>query len=405
MPRRDLLTLEHYFLPACRQAGYNSLMRIVLVGGGSGGHFYPLIAVAESIEDNCKERTLLEPDLLYLGPPPFDAAALLEHDIRHIESPAGRMRRYPSILNIFSLFSTSVGIIRSIFVLFRLYPDVIFSTGGFAAFPTLYAARILQIPVVIYDADASPGRVSLWSSKFAKWIGLAHPDAAKKFPERVRDKIARVGHPIRKEIESPAKEGGHEFLKIDASIPTVFIMGGSQGSKAINEVLIDALLELVSRYNIIHQAGTANLDEVTKISSVVLKDSPYANRYKVFGLLNTLALRMTAGIAAVVVARAGSGTIFEVASWGLPSIIIPIPPDVSHDQTENAFSYARAGAGVVIEQRNLSPHVLAAEIQRIVNDPALREKMSGAARSFARADAARKIAHALLDIAIEHEPV
>src|SRR6202142_1652658 len=351
-------------------------MRIVFVGGGTGGHFYPIIAVAEAIEDLCRKRTLLEPDLYYIGPEPFDRAALLEHDITYKSSPAGRVRRYPSILNFLGVFKTGAGIISSIGQLFGLYPDVIFSTGGFAAFPTLYAARILRIPVVIYDADAAPGRVSLWSAKFARWIAVAHPDAAAKFPARVRDRIARTGHPIRKEIETVTKEGGYEFLKLDPSVPTIFIMGGSQGARAINETVLSALPALVSSYNVVHQTGAANLEEVSGISSVILKDIRFAERYRIFGLLNTLALRMAAGITTLVVARAGSGTIFEVASWGLPSILVPIPEDVSHDQTENAFSYARTGAAVVIEQRNLSPHLLVAEINRIVSDAALQAKMA-----------------------------
>ncbi|OGG56456.1 hypothetical protein A3D71_01485 [Candidatus Kaiserbacteria bacterium RIFCSPHIGHO2_02_FULL_55_20] len=380
-------------------------MRIVLIGGGTGGHFYPLIAVAEAIEDICLERTLIEPELYYVGPPAFDSEALLEHDITFIPTSAGKVRRYVSALNILSFFTNAAGIIRSTRQLFSLYPDVVFSTGGYAAFPTLVAARMLQIPVVIYDADATPGRVSLWSSKFAKWIGVAHAASATKYPDRVRDKIAAVGHPIRKAIIEPVKEGGYEFLKLDSSVPTVFVMGGSQGARAINEVVLDALGVMVSQFNIVHQAGLANTGDVSGIASVVLKDSQYANRYKMFGLLNTLALRMAAGIASVVVARAGSGTIFEIASWGLPSILVPIPEDVSHDQTENAFSYARSGAAVVIEQHNLSPHLLVAEIQRITNDVALCKKMSEAARTFARPDAARKIALTLLETSISHEPV
>lgn len=380
-------------------------MKIVLTGGGTGGHFYPLIAVAEAIEDICKERTLLEPDLFYVGPPPFDAETLLEHDIAYRASPAGKIRRYPSLLNILGFFTTGIGIIRSTTQLFNLYPDVVFSTGGYAAFPTLYAARILRIPVVMYDADATPGRVSLWSCKFARWIALAHPDAAAKFPPSVRDKIARVGHPIRKEIREPSHEGGYEFLKLDPAMQTVFVMGGSQGAQTINNVVLEALGTLVGEYNVIHQAGVANLEETAGIASVVLKDSNYANRYKPFGLLNTLALRMAAGIATVVVARAGSGTIFEIASWGIPAILIPIPEDVSHDQTENAFSYARAGGATVIEQRNLTPHLLIAEIRRITSDETLRAKMSEAAKSFSRPEAARKVATILLEEALGHEPV
>lgn len=380
-------------------------MKVALTGGGTGGHFYPLIAVAEALEDIARERTLIEPELFYIGPAPFDRLALVEHDIIYRPSSAGRIRNYRSVLNFIDAFKTAWGVVRSTIQLFGLYPDVVFSTGGFAAFPTLYAARLLKIPVVIYDADAEPGRVSLWSSKFSRWIGLAHPDAAEKFPEKVRAKIARVGHPIRKEIQEPAKEGGYQFLKLDPSVPTIFVMGGSQGAVAINETLLDALPELVKRYNVIHQTGSANLENTSGVASVILKNSQNAARYRPFGLLNTLALRMAAGITALVVARAGSGTIFEIASWGLPAILIPIPEDVSHDQTENAFSYARSGAATVLEQRNLSPHVLVAEIDRIVQDTALRTKMSAAAHTFARPQAARKIATVIIDTALEHESV
>lgn len=380
-------------------------MRIAFTGGGTGGHFYPHIAVAESIEDLCIKKNLIEPELYYLGPQPFDKLALAEHDIVYVPSPAGKVRRYASILNVLGAFSTLAGIVRSIASLFSLYPDVIFSTGGYAAYPTLWAARILAIPVVIYDADAEPGRVSLWSSKFAKWIAVAHPDAAGHFPQGVRDRMARVGHPIRKEIRGFAPEGGHEFLKLDPSVPTILIMGGSQGSRAINETVLDALPELVKRYNVVHQAGTANLDEVSGIASVSLKGSPYLERYRVFGLLNTLAIRMSAGIASLILSRAGSGTIFEIASWGIPAILIPIPPDVSHDQTENAYSYARAGGGIVVEQQNLTPHLLIAEIDRLMADAQAREAMHQAAQRFARPEAADKVASILLETALSHEPV
>lgn len=378
-------------------------MKIALAGGGTGGHFYPLIAVAEAIEDLSAERTLLQPELIYLGPDPFDREALLEHAITHEPVTAGRMRRYGSFLNAVDLCKTLFGTLRAILKLWRLYPDAIFSTGGFAAFPALLAARLLKIPVVIYDADAEPGRVSLWSARFARYIAVAHPDAAAAFPEKVRGKIARTGHPIRKEILAPAGEGGFEFLRLDRSVPALLVLGGSQGARAINDALLNALDELVSRYNVIHQAGKANVQEVAGLASVILKDNPHRDRYRPFGLLNTLALRMAAGAASLIVARAGSGTIFEIASWGMPAVLIPIPPDVSHDQIENAFSYARGGGGIVIEQQNLSPHVLAGEIDRLMNDPQLRGRMGNAAAHFARPDAARKIAALLLDIGISHE--
>src|SRR3989344_6075509 len=378
-------------------------MRIVLTGGWSGGHFYPLIAVAEALEDLVKERKLIEPELFYVGPPPFDDVALLEHGITYVPGSAGKIRLHTSIFNVFDMFKTALGVVRALIGLFRLYPDIVFSSGGFAAFPTLFASRLLQIPVVIYDADAIPGRVSFWSARFARWIALAHPHAPTQFPKKILDRIAQTGHPIRKEIASLAKEGGYEFLKLDRSVPTIFVMGGSQGAQALNETILNALPTLVERYSIVHQTGRGNLKEVSEITSVILKSSRYKDRYRPFGLLNTLAIRMSAGAASVIVSRAGSGTIFEIATWGIPAILVPIPTSISHDQTENAFSYARTGAATVLEQENLVPHLSVAEIQRIMDDVELRKKMAEAARSFARPEAARKIAEIIVETALEHQ--
>lgn len=377
-------------------------MRIVLTGGGTGGHFYPLIATAEQIRKLAQERKLIDPELFYIGPEPFDREALLELSIEWRKSPAGKMRRYFSFLNFLDFFKTAWGIAKATRQLFVLYPDVVFSKGGYASFPTVFAARLLRIPVIIHESDAVPGRANLAAAKWAQAIGIAHPDAIDAFPRAVRDRIALIGLPIRYEIEKPSPEGGHEFLKLDSTAPTIFVTGGSLGSEAINNVILDALPVLVERYNIVHQAGRDHLDEVKGIAAARLHDTRYDNRYRAFGLLNTLAIRMAAGIASLVIARAGSGTIFEIASWGKPSILVPIPEDVSHDQTRNAFSYARTGAAVVIEQANLTPHLLAAEIDRVMQDPTVQAKMAVEARKFAQPEAAKKMAEIILKTALRH---
>jgi UDP-N-acetylglucosamine--N-acetylmuramyl-(pentapeptide) pyrophosphoryl-undecaprenol N-acetylglucosamine transferase len=375
-------------------------MKILFTGGGTGGHFYPIIAVAEAINDAARERKLLEPQLYYAAPDPYDRELLLANNIAFVPTSAGKVRRYFSLLNFFDVFKTGWGVTKSVFRIFFLYPDVVFATGGYASFPTLLAARLFRIPVVLYATDVEPSRVNLWAKKFAAKIAVSFPEAVQYFP---KEKVAYTGNPIRKAALAPSREGAHEFLKLNHGMPTILVIGGSQGAHALNDCILAGLPDLLQKYQIVHQTGPENLKDVEGRAKVTLGLSPLADRYKTFGYLNDLALRMAAGAASIVVSRAGAGGIFEIASWGLPSIIIPLKGSAQEHQTKNAFSYARAGACVVIEENNLTPRLLMAEIERILENPQLSNKMKEAARAFGRADASKTIAGALLDIALSHE--
>ncbi|MES2470657.1 MAG: UDP-N-acetylglucosamine--N-acetylmuramyl-(pentapeptide) pyrophosphoryl-undecaprenol N-acetylglucosamine transferase [Patescibacteria group bacterium] len=374
-------------------------MKILFTGGGSGGHFYPIIAVAQSITQYSKEHKLLPPTLYYMAPSKYNPRALFDNEIIFVGIPAGKIRRYFSILNFFDLFTTAYGIVMAVIRMFSIYPDVVFGKGGYASFPALVAARLLKIPVIIHESDSEPGRVNKWAGKFAQKVAISYPDSAQFFDPK---KVAMTGCPIRRDIIMPLHQGAHEFLKLDPSIPTIFIIGGSQGSQKINDLVIDSVATLVKSYQIIHQTGRANFNEVQQTVGVVLKDNPNADRYQPFDYMNDLAIRMASGAASVVVSRAGS-TIFEIAAWKLPSIIIPVPESVSHDQTKNAFSYARRGACVVMEEKNLASHVFISEINRIVSNPDIQNVMKEAAGSFTQLGSADKIARVLLDTALEHE--
>lgn len=374
-------------------------MKILFTGGVTGGHFYPIIAVAEAIHDKVREEKILDPKLYFAAPDPYDMEMLVANDMMFVPTAAGKLRRYFSILNFFDYFKTAWGVASSIIRIFFLYPDVVFGKGGYGSFPTLLAARLFRIPVVIHESDAAPGRVNAWAGKFAAKIAISYAEAAEYFP---KDKVAFTGNPVRKSLTLPAREGMHEFLKLERDIPVIYVTGGSQGAEAVNEAVLAALPELVEKYQIIHQAGELNIKEVEQRARVALTDSAHKDRYKPYSYLNDQALRMTAGVAQLVISRAGS-TIFEIALWGIPSIIIPIPEPISHDQSKNAFAYARSGASTVIEQANLTPHLLVSEITRILSSEQLRASMSTAARGFARPDAARLVADALLNIGLSHE--
>jgi UDP-N-acetylglucosamine--N-acetylmuramyl-(pentapeptide) pyrophosphoryl-undecaprenol N-acetylglucosamine transferase len=374
-------------------------MRILFTGGGTGGHFYPIISVVEELNALVKEKKLLGLELFYMAPTPYNPGVLYEHGITYKRNSAGKLRTYFSIQNFFDLFKTGWGVLVSVFQVYSLYPDVVFGKGGYASFPALLAARILRIPVVIHESDTVPGRVNLWAGKFATRVALSWKDAAKYFPQ---DKVAYTGQPVRKDIAQPITEGAREFLKIEDGIPVVVILGGSQGAQKINEAVLEALKRLTEKYAIIHQTGPNNIAEVKATADAVLYDSPHKDRYKPYDYLNPLALRMGAGVASVVVSRAGS-TIFEVASWGVPSIIIPITNSNGDHQRTNAFSYARAGGCEVIEEKNLTPNILASEIERLSAEKEVREKMSESAKAFYKPEAARLIAEEILKIALSHE--
>jgi UDP-N-acetylglucosamine--N-acetylmuramyl-(pentapeptide) pyrophosphoryl-undecaprenol N-acetylglucosamine transferase len=374
-------------------------MKILFTGGGSGGHFYPIIAVAEAVNELVRERKLLEPQMYYAAPDPYDKEMLYSNNISFVPTAAGKIRRYFSILNFIDYFKTGWGVLRSILRIFFLYPDVVFGKGGYASFPTLLAAKIFSIPVVIHESDAIPGRVNRWAGTFAQKIALSYPEAAEFFP---KEKIAHTGNPVRRAVLLPARDGMYEFLKLKRELPVIFITGGSQGAQALNEIILAALPQLVEEFQIIHQIGAGNFKEISGRASVALADSLHKENYKPFEYLNDLAMRMSAGAAKLVISRAGS-TIFEIAAWGLPSILVPLPDSAEDHQVKNAFTYARTGACVVIDQSNLTPGLLIAEIKRILSKPELLHSMQNAARAFSRVDAGKAIANVLIDIALSHE--
>ncbi len=378
-------------------------MTIVFTGGGTGGHFYPIIAIAEAITDIVREKRLIEPRLYYLSPSAFDEKALFENSIIHIKIPAGKMRRYFSILNITDMFLTFIGIFTATITLFRLYPDVVVSKGGYGSVPTILAARLLRIPVVIHESDAKPGRANLLAAKFAKKIAISFENAAAFFPKNVQSKIARTGIPIRKALMRIESEGARQYLGLEKDVPTILILGGSQGSVRINETVLSCLPHLVSIANVIHQTGQKNFKDVQAVSSVILGKDVHITRYHPINYLSETSLQRVASVADLIISRGGANSIAEIGLWKKPAILIPIPESISHDQRTNAYSFAKTGAAIVIDEENLNQHILTSEIERILHNPDLAKKMGAAAEGFTDPDAARVLANEVLTIAVSHE--
>ncbi len=374
-------------------------MKILLTGGGTGGHFYPLIAIAERLSEIAAERKIIGLKLYYMSDTPYDKRALFENRITFVQIPAGKMRLYFSIKNIFDVVKTAMGAFFGLVSMFFIYPDVVISKGGYAAFPAVFAAKFLKIPVVVHESDSFPGRLNSWTAKFAKRVAVSWPEAAEHLP---KDKTALTGQPIRKEILHGDPNGAYEYFKFDNELPVILILGGSQGAEMINNAVVDNLPELLKRYQIIHQTGAGKKnEEAVSRARLLMEGNPEIRRYFATPFLNSMSYKKAAGCANLIISRAGS-TIFEIASWGIPSILIPITNSNGDHQRKNAYNYARTGACKVIEENNLSQAVFLAEVDKILSSKQRMVEMSKNALGFANHEAALKIAREAMDIAISH---
>lgn len=374
-------------------------MKIIFTGGGTGGHFYPIIAIAESIQKIAKEKKFITPEMYFFAPAPYNQGLLYDHNIQYKKVIAGKMRTYFSLLNFLDLFRTAWGSLGALLDVFDIYPDVIFSKGGYGSFPAVLAARLLRIPVFVHESDSAPGRVNKWAGKFAVRIAVSYKETSFYFKE---EKVAYTGQPVLEERLTPLTNSATEFFEFDETIPTIFIMGGSQGAEIINNAILDILPDLVKNFQIIHQTGINNLEVMKESVAAILLENPNKKRYKPFGYLNGLEMRMAAGVSSLVISRAGS-TIFEIGSWQKPSIIIPIVDSNENHQVKNAFAYAKTGACSVLQEENLKPHILLAEIRRIIENKEISDKMKEGAKNFFKPDAANTIARELLSIIFSHE--
>ncbi|MAZ56199.1 hypothetical protein CL653_00200 [bacterium] len=369
-------------------------MRILLVGGGTGGHFYPLIAIAEGLRQKNADTSM---ELYYMGPSPYDSKELDRMNIKFAYCPAGRQRKYFSVLNWVDKVLVLAGLLVAIVKLFIIYPDVVMSKGSFTSVPVVLAAGFLRIPVVIHESDSVPGTANKIGARIARYIAISYDTVSDYFPA---DKVALTGIPIRESVLK--KIDPFSVLNINPSKPVIFVTGGSTGAATLNTLVLDSLDELLPSYIVIHQVGERNLPAVKETALARGLDETLLANYYVLGKMTAEEMNAAQRLASLIVSRAGSTSIFETALKGKPSVLLPIPQNISHDQRKNAYTYAATGAATVIEEENIADGVLYAEIQRIMCDQEIYNNMRQAALGFTTSDSAVKLADILLNISLEH---
>lgn len=362
-------------------------MRILLTGGGTGGHTFPLIAIARKIKE-----IDVSVEILFMGPDSKSINLFKQEGIGGKKIFAPKMRRYFSILNFLDIFKLPIGFLQAYRHLFFYMPDIILSKGGYGSSLVVFVGWLFRIPIFIHESDYIPGVSNKILSIFAKKVFVSFKETLKFFPE---GKATVTGNPIR-ELFLEKKQDAIRDLSLDGQNPVVFIIGGSQGSQQINDLMILAAPDLVRQYEIIHQSGERDYEMVKDAILFRLKSSREKGLYHLYPNLNEKELRNVYAAADIIISRAGSGAVFEIAASGKPSILMPYKPAAGAHQEKNAHAYAKTGAGIVLEDENLTPHLFLDIINSVIRDSKKWRAMSNAALSFSKPQAAAEIARELI---------
>lgn len=370
----------------------NQIPRVVLSGGVSGGHTYPLIAVARVLRKRYPQGI----ELLFLGGGGvFEQTAMEAEGIPMRRILYGKMRRYFSFLNYLDFFKLPLGILQALWHLLLFMPDVVFSKGGAASVPVVLAARFYRIPVLIHDSDSVAGRANAWLGKWVQKVAIAYPSAARYFPA---GKTALTGNPVREEILSGSKERARERFGLDPQKKTLVLFGGSQGAHGLNNALLRVLPLLLTRgVQIIHQTGSNHLKGVLALAAE-LGVPTESGSYHPIDFLSAEEIGDTLAVADIVVSRAGAGSIAEIAACRKALVLVPLPFAANDEQRKNAYDIAEIGGALVLEEANLGEHLFLENLENLLNNDDLRAEMGEKLHVFYHPDAAERIADGLIDL-------
>ncbi|HLA25674.1 MAG TPA: UDP-N-acetylglucosamine--N-acetylmuramyl-(pentapeptide) pyrophosphoryl-undecaprenol N-acetylglucosamine transferase [Patescibacteria group bacterium] len=379
-------------------------MRILFAGGGTGGHIYPILAVTEELQ-KAAINGKIDLDLRYFSDPERYNFLLASNGILVSKIFSAKLRRYFDIRNLFDIPLFFISVIQSFWKVFWFMPDVLFSKGGPGSLPVVLACWFYRVPIIIHESDSAPGLANLMASKFADRIAVSFNSATEFFIAKnaeLSEKIALTGNPTRKSLTDSAleQEAAKQIFSFDSKKPLILIIGGSQGSAKINDFMLNASLELMEAdIQVLHQTGVNNFDDAKKELKFILENYTEKEmaRYKIVPYFEK-DLQDAYAAADIIISRAGSGSIFEIAAFGKPSILIPLQKSAQNHQIQNAYEYAGSGAAIVVEEANLMPNIIISQIKKIVSDPEKFKKMSEAAKNFSKPEAAKIISEEIIKL-------
>lgn len=363
-----------------------SKKRIVLTGGGTGGHIFPLVAVAEELRKQYDNI-----DFLYIGTKSQmgDVAEKVMDDLniptKNIST--GKMRRYFSPQYFLDFFRIPLGVMQSLYHLLVYMPDAVFSKGGYASVPVVIAAAIYRIPILTHDSDAVPGWANQIGGKLSRYVAISYPTSEKYF---LASKTVLTGNPLREVILQGDRARGYERWGFSESRPTLMVFGGSQGAKVINDAILRILPDLSNLVQVLHVTGKEHYEQANKLAAEFGFKSG-RHRYFAVPFLDREEMADAYAVADIVVSRSGANSITELAATKKVAIFVPLKRSANDHQRMNAFEIAKIGGALVMEESNIGENLLIEKIEELLTTKELRAQMQENIAAFYHPDAAEKI--------------
>lgn len=370
------------------------VLRVVVAGGGTGGHTSAGLAIAAALRERLGDGV----ELAWVGSHAgleatrAPAAGIAFHPIA-----TGKLRRRLALRNLTDLAGrVPAGLVQAWRLLARLRPDVVVATGGFVSVPTAVAAALRHVPLLVHEQVVAPGLANRLVARLADRVAVTFAASAAAFPA---GKVVVTGNPIRPELLAGDRARAFRRFDLEPGVPLVYVTGGAQGAHRINRVVGAALTALLAGVQLVHQCGDNAFDDAGWLAREAEGLPPALRaRYRVVPFV-TEALPDLYAAASLVVGRAGAGTVTELCALGLPAVLIPLPGTRSDEQTANARVLADAGAAVLLPERDLSPERLVGVVRELLLSPARLQEMRDRARSLATPDAAARLVDLILALA------
>lgn len=367
-------------------------MRALLTGGGTGGHVYPALAVAEVLRQNPGAGA----DLLYVGSKGgMEAEIVARAGLPFRGISAGALRGRSPLGLAVGAGQTAAGLAQALGILGEHRPDAVLATGGYVCVPVVLAAWLRRVPVLIYLPDVEPGLAVRLLARFATRVAVTSGESRRFFGPRAA-KVVETGYPVRPEVRAMDRLRAREQMGLPADASVLLVFGGSRGARTLNEAVAAALPRLLALGHVVHVCGRE--DEAAARARQAGLPAALADRYHLFAYLHSAEMAAALATADLVVSRSGASTLGEFPAVGLPSVLVPYPYAGAH-QRLNAEALASRGAAVVLENEAVRAGALPPTVEALLGDPKRLREMSEAARRLARPDAAEAIARELRNLA------